>query len=90
MVSIPTKNIIIGNIQLIEYCNAQHIDLNKLQNCNIEKMGNTYFFVLSKRNVGDVSMDDDIDCQPDVVLTMDVTDSVFQFNNTDKTERIFN
>lgn len=88
MVSNPTKNIIIGNIQLIDYCSTQHIDIKKLQDCNIEKMGNTYFFVLSKENAEKCSMDNDIDCQPDVVLTMDVSDSVFQFNDTDKTCRI--
>ena len=87
MLSNPTKNILLGNIQLIDYCKNQRIDMRKLRNCNIEKMGNVYFFVLSKR-CATPSLDNDIDTQPDVVLTMDVSNTDFQFNNTEWTERV--
>ncbi len=87
MLSNPTKNILLGNIQLIDYCKNQRIDMRKLRNCNIEKMGNVYFFVLSKQ-CAKSSLDNDIDSQPDVVLTMDVSDTDFQFSNTEWTERV--
>ena len=87
MLSNPTKNILLGNVQLIDYCRNQRIDMGKLRNCNIEKMGNVYFFVLSKRCTAP-SLDKDIDSQPDVVLTMDVSNADFQFNNTEWTERV--
>ena len=88
MVSTPTKNIILGNVQLIKYCEDQHIDLKKLSNCNIEKMGNTYFFVLPKKNVRPV-LENDIESQPDVVLTMDVSKTDFHFASTEWTEKVF-
>ena len=50
-------------------------------------MGNVYFFVLSKQ-CANPSLDNDIDSQPDVVLTMDVSNDDFQFNNTEWTERV--
>lgn len=87
MLGKSSKNIIMGNIQLINYCANHSISLAKLSDCNIEKMGNTYFFVLG-RGIKSVSMDNDIDTQPDVVLTMDVSSGDFIFNNTQWTSRV--
>ena len=89
MLGKTSKKIVMGNIQLMDYCNNNSISLVKLNDCNIEKIGNTYFFVLKKENQPDeTSMDADIDSQPDVVLTMDVTNDDFKFENTQWTSRV--
>lgn len=89
MLGKTSKKIVMGNVQLINYCKRNKINLIKLMDCNIEKMGNTYFFVLSKnRKNTPLSMDNEIDSQPDVVLTMDVTNDDFEFENTQWTSRV--
>ena len=87
MINKPTKSVLLGNIQLLDYCKRQHIDLDKLQMCNVERMGNKFFFVLS---IGAKSptLENDIESQPDVVLTMDVSKSCFQFDRTEWTRRV--
>lgn len=84
MLSSAAKNLVLGNIQLIEYCDRNKIDLTKLNQCNIERMGNKYFFVMPKENVIP-SLDNDIASQPTVVLTMDTTQDVFTFENIEGT-----
>lgn len=46
MLNTSTKNVILGNIQLLNYCERQRINVAKLHNCNIERMDNKYFFVI--------------------------------------------
>jgi hypothetical protein len=81
------KDIIMGNVQLMDYCKENDIKLNKLKSCNIEKMGDVYYFVLPK-GMEQTSLDNDIDSQPDVVLTMDTSDDTFRFANTEWTPRV--
>lgn len=78
MLSIAAKHLVLGNTQLIDYCNRNKIDLTKLSQCNIERMGNKYFFVMPKKNIIP-TLDNDIASQPIVVLTMDTTRDVFDF-----------
>lgn len=87
MLSVTTKNVVLGNIQLLNYCKSQKIDVTKLYGCNIEKMGNKYFFVLPKKDVPS-TMEHDIDSQPNVVLTMDASSEDFDFETTEWTEQI--
>jgi len=88
-----SKTMVFGNINLIRYCHGAGISLDKLKKCNIEKMGNTYVFVLSKENMPKsnslIPLDVDIATQPDVVLTMEVLgEENINFGTTDKTLRI--
>lgn len=87
MLGRSSKNVIMGNVQLINYCKNNSIKMSKLNNCNIEKMGNTYFFVLTK-GFKNPTMENDIASQPDVVLTMDATEDIFKFSNTKWTSRV--
>ena len=87
MLGKATKNIVLGNVQLLEYCKQHSIDHTKLRRCNIEKMGDKYFFVMPKKNVVP-SLSNDIDSQPDVVLTMDAGSDIFYFENTKWTSAI--
>lgn len=90
-----TKTIIFGNVHLINYCKNAGIDTNKLKKCEIEKMGNIYVFVLSKENTPKstcmIPLDVDIATQPDIVLTMEVTENEkYKFETTAKTVRLLN
>ena len=87
MLSKACKVKIMGNKHLIEYCRNNGINTDKLKACNIEKMGDTFFFVLSK-GISYPTMDNDIDSQPDVVLTMEAKGDNFEFAKTDRTARI--
>lgn len=84
MLSTKTKNVVLGNIQLLNYCKCQNIDIAKLQSCNIEKMGDKYYFVMPRKGVTP-TLDNDIASQPIVVLTMDVSSENFDFENTEWT-----
>lgn len=87
MVSATTKRIIMGNVQLLDYCKEKRISISKLTKCNIEKIGERYFFVMHK--TGSLpTMEHDIDSQPDVVLTMDASSDNFLFSNTEWTARV--
>ena len=88
-----SKILVFGNINLIKYCNGAGISIDKLKRCNIEKMGNTYVFVLSKENTPKsnliIPLDIDIETQPDVVLTMEIqNEENIKFETTDKTLRL--
>lgn len=90
-----SKAVIFGNIDLNRYCNNAGISLNKLRNCNIEKMGDMYVFVLSKdhpyKNSDDLPLAHDIDTQPDIVLTMEyIANEGFKFETTKYTRRVLN
>lgn len=90
------KHLILGNVHLISYCNSVGIDINKLKQCNIEKMGDKYVFVLSKFNAPKskslIPLDVDIATQPDIVLIMDVDadNEKVSFETTSKTIRVLN
>ncbi len=87
MLNAMTKKIVLGNIQLLNYCMQKKIDISKLNDCNIERMDSKYIFVLPKKNVK-LSLDNDIDSQPSVVLTMDVSADNFNFEETEWTDKI--
>ena len=80
------------NVELLKYCNEQNIDLEKLSQCYIEKMGNEFLFCLSKENVPVstqiLPLDIDIATQPDVVLIIRVEGKSLFFETTEKTNRI--
>ncbi|MGY3663001.1 MAG: hypothetical protein ACXAHE_03870 [Roseburia sp. 1XD42-69] len=90
-----SKTILFGNIDLINYCKNIGVNFNILKKCNVEKMGNTYVFVLSKDNIEQsnliIPLDIDMDSQPDIVLTMEVEpEGSIKLNTTDKTVRLLN
>lgn len=91
-----SKAILIGNIEFIKYCRECGISLEKMDKCNIEKMGDTYVFVLCKNNIpkanSDILLDLDIETQPDIVLIMeyDKESKVFKFETTEFTKRVLN
>ena len=87
MLGAATRNILFGNVQLLEYCKNHSIDMSKLHQCNVERMGSKYFFVMRKK-CDDVTLENDIDSQPDVVLTMDASSERFQFENTEWTKNV--
>lgn len=84
---------IFGNKDLIKFCNESGISMQKMRKCNIEKMGDIYVFVLSK-NHGygkDTYLEHDLKTQPDVVLLMMYDgNNKFNFETTEKTERVLN
>ena len=87
MLSIATKKVVLGNIQLLDYCKSRKIDISKLNDCNIEKMNNKYFFVMPRKGITP-TLDNDIDSQPSVVLTMDVSSDEFSFESTEWTPEL--
>lgn len=87
MLNENTKIVIMGNVQLLDYCKENEINIQKLSKCNIERMGSKYFFVLGK-DISDPSLENDIDSQPDVVLMMDVSNETFKFSLTENTKRV--
>ena len=87
MLNPATKKVVLGNIQLLKYCEDQNIDISKLQSCRIERMDNIFYFCMAKKNVVP-SMENDIASQPDIVLTMDVSQDEFEFEITKQTSMI--
>ena len=88
-----SKEILFGKKDLIKYCNNVGIVMSKLELCNIEKMGETYVFVLSKDNgyCKTTLLEHDMDTQPDIVLTMEYQGpKQFKFETTNYTKRILN
>lgn len=89
-----SRKLAFGNIELLRYCKSVCIDTSKLEKCNIEKMGDMYVFVLSKKLEGidekTCLLEHDIATQPDIVLTMeyDKDERVFKFETTEQTKRI--
>ena len=87
------KVIVLGNSDLIDYCNKVGISLKMLKNCNVEKMGNSYVFVLSRdfpKSKQMIPLDLDIASQPDIVLFMEYSKGGLIFKTTDKTSRVLN
>ncbi len=88
MVSKQEKNIILGNVQLLNYCDNNNIDMQKLSDCDIERIGTRFIFVLRKNNNNlEPTLANDIDTQPDIVLTMEVENKNFVFSETEFTNR---
>ncbi len=89
-----SRKLAFGNIDLLKYCNSVCIDTNKLEECNIEKMGDLYIFVMSKNTNGidtkTCLLEHDIATQPDIVLTMKYNKEkkTFEFETTEYTKRI--
>ena len=88
------KLIMFDNTQLLKFCREAGISMDKLRHCNIERMGKTYVFVLSKENKPIskqlLPLDIDIATQPDVVLTLEIKDGKYQFETFEKTVRVLN
>lgn len=87
------KKMFMRNIDFIEYINSKPIDVDKLNKCNIEKMGGDYYIVLSKDNIPKstcaLPLDVDIESQPDIVLIVSVNgDGTLDIQETGKTKRI--
>lgn len=87
------KKMFMRNIDFIEYINSKPIDVDKLNKCNIEKMGGDYYIVLSKDNIPKstcaLPLDVDIESQPDIVSIVIVNeDGTLDIQETDKTKRI--
>ncbi len=72
------KNLILGNVQLIEYCHNNDVDISMLKNCNIERMGDLFLFVLPQKDLEPI-MDNDIATQPKIILAMDASLEKIQF-----------
>lgn len=94
MLAKSTKQLIMRNVDLLNYCMQHGINIDKLNKCNIEKMGDEFIFVLDKENVP-VSkeifpLDIDIATQPDIVLIVTVENNVFNVETTEFTKRILN
>ena len=89
MLSDETKKVVLGNIQLLEFCKHQNIDIEKMKKCNIERMGDEFFFVMSKNNGIEPSLENDIATQPDIVLIMHTSSEDFDFETTEWTSKIF-
>ena len=88
-----SKFMVCGNVNLLRYCTESGISIEKLKQCNIEKMGNHYVFVLSKENKPKskcmLPLDIDLETQPDIVLTMEIQgEDKVKFETTDKTVRV--
>ena len=86
------KRVICGNIEIVKFCSETGIDVKRLTQCNIEKMGGLYMFVLNK-NVKSESqnllpLDIDMETQPDVVLIVDSSSNPMKIETTDKTQRL--
>jgi hypothetical protein len=83
-----------GNVNLLRYCQDAGISMDKLKECNIEKMGDNYVYVLSKENAPRsnalIPLDKDLETQPDVVLIMHINTETSQveFETTSKTMRV--
>lgn len=92
MLNYKLKTIILGNINLIEYCNKEGIDLDILKKCRIETINKQFFFALQKENAPKMPegyFGCDLRTQPDVVLIMDVDEAGnFYFEQTEHTVRI--
>lgn len=88
------KRLVLGNIDLIKYCNQVGIDMEKLSKCRIEKMGTNYVFALSKENVPVskqlIPLDYDLDSQPDIVLILNFDNNVINFETFNETKRVLN
>lgn len=95
-ISKELKKVVLGNIELIKYCNEVGIDLEKLAQCRIERIGKgeALIFALSKENVPKstqlIPLDFDLDSQPDIVLIMHVTENDIFFDVFDETRRVLN
>lgn len=89
-----SRRLAFGNIDLLKYCNSVCIDTHELEKCNIEKMGDMYVFVMSKKLEGidtkTCLLEHDIATQPDIVLTMEYNKDKksFEFETTEHTKRI--
>lgn len=87
-----SKKILLGNVELLRYCKSGGISIEKIKRCNIEKMGDTYVFVLNKENTpiskNLIPLDVDLLTQPDVVLIMDASNRNLEFKTTEKTIRL--
>lgn len=86
------KRVICGNVEIIKFCSETGISVKRLTECNIEKMGDLYVFVLNKdkeyesQNI--LPLDIDMETQPDVVLTVDSSSNPLKIETTDKTQRL--
>lgn len=86
-----SKAVMFGNKDLIAYCKSVGISIPKLEKCNIEKMGDTHVFVLSKNHGYGKGMllEHDLDTQPDIVLIMEyIGNNKFKFETTNNTKRV--
>lgn len=86
-----SKAVLIGNKDLITYCESVGISMEKLEICNVEKMGDTHVFVLSKNHGygAETLLEHDIETQPDIILIMEYTgDKKFKFETTSNTKRV--
>lgn len=88
MLSKETKKVVLGNVQLLEFCKHQNIDIEKLKYCNIERMGDEFFFVMPRNNGIAPTLENDIATQPDVVLIMHTSSEDFDFETTEWTLKI--
>lgn len=86
-----SKKVVLHNKSLIEHCKIVGINIEKLSNCNIEKVDNNYIFVLSKntRYSTKTMLEYDLETQPDIVLTMNYNgNNDYIFKTTEYTVRI--
>ena len=87
------KTVVLGNVHLIKFCEASKIDMNKLQQCDIERIDNELVFTLDKvdkpKSTQVLPLDIDIATQPDPVLVMIVNEKEVKFSTTNKTHRVF-
>lgn len=89
------KAIVMGNVELLRYCQKKAINLDKIKTCEIEKMGDKFVFCLNKEDLpvplSEVLLEYDIVSQPYIVLIMwaDEQGKIF-FKETSDTFRVLN
>ena len=86
------QNVVLGNIELIKYCQNCGIDIKQLKKCNVERMGPHYVFGMPKKAAANsdniLKLDIDMDTQPDIVLIMTAENGKISFETTKHTTKV--
>lgn len=94
-----TKRLVLGNVELLKFCENNNIDLEKLKECSIERMRQPketcsyYLFGIKKEYIPEskceLLLDIDIPSQPAIVLILTVPDKgEISFETTDDLFRV--
>lgn len=81
------KNFLLHSDEVLQFCQKEGIDLNKLRLCRIEKMFGEYVFGFPKKISGDTEwyLHEDLSTQPDIVLIIACNSNRITVRSTDKT-----
>lgn len=88
------RAIAMTNAVLLNYCQNNSVNMDKLHRCQIESLGGDYYFVLDKDNAPKskqlIPLDVDIATQPDVVLKLVYNGHRVEVETTEMTKRLLN